>query len=178
MARAGRRPDWASTSSRRHWVGSSWRRRTCHPFLLQGASSADSLDSIIAALSLDPDGDSVIDRWTESNLLPAMLRVSHIVDTERFLDACVPQTGYFNLSVKSRQKREAAEQLYARKKAKADGTTSFTPSSHATEDKSLTNYNQSSKTAKSMHNSSGDRLAKVVIPPQSRLPLAPKWLRQ
>ncbi|KAI5829263.1 hypothetical protein K523DRAFT_416905 [Schizophyllum commune Tattone D] len=150
-----------------------------YPISLVPDSSADSLYSLIAALSIDPNGESVIDRWTKSNLLPAMLRVSHIVDTyERLLDACVPETGYFNLVVKPRQKREADEQLYARKKAKTGDATISIPSSLTKDHKSLTYYNRSSKTAKSMHNSYGDRLAKTVIPPQSRLPLAPKWPRQ
>ncbi|KAL1695718.1 hypothetical protein GGG16DRAFT_99611 [Schizophyllum commune] len=127
-----------------------------------------SLYSIIAALSLDPDGDGVIDPWTESNLLPAMLRVSHIVDTyERLLDACVPETGYFNLSVKPRQKREAEEQLYNRKKAKTDDATCLTLPFHAKEDEERTYY-----TAKSRQSSSSDR------PVKARLPLAPKWPRQ
>ncbi|KAL1677944.1 hypothetical protein EV122DRAFT_252206 [Schizophyllum commune] len=52
-----------------------------YPISLVPDSSADSLYSLIAALSIDPNRESVIDRWTESNLLPAMLRVSHIVDT-------------------------------------------------------------------------------------------------
>ena len=52
-----------------------------YPISLVPDSSADSLYSLIAALSIDPNGESIIDRWTESNLLPAMLRVSHIVDT-------------------------------------------------------------------------------------------------
>ncbi|KAL1759637.1 hypothetical protein FB107DRAFT_270939 [Schizophyllum commune] len=150
-----------------------------YPISLVPDSSADSLYSLIAALSIDPSGESVIDRWTESNLLPAMLRVSHIVDTyERLLDACVPETGYFNLVVKPRQERDAGEQLYARKKAKTGDATISISSSIAKDDKNTTNYNQSSKTAKSMHNSYGDRLAKTVILPQSRLPLAPKWPRR